>query len=532
MVLLLAAGSVMSNLFSGAGRDLYRSFLARGRPVPPTGSRRPGTARSRPFVLAATVLASAMAFIDSTVVMIALPTLQEDLGASFPALQWVLNAYSLLLGSLILIGGGAGDRFGRRRVFLAGIALFALASWACALASSAPMLIAARALQGIGAALLVPQSLAIIAAAFPRERRGRAIGLWAGASAIATALGPPLGGLLIDALDWRAVFWINLPLSAAAIALALRWVPESRGSSPVGPLDWPGGALAVLAFGSLSYGLTLLSQGSGPTPVAIAALTVGALGLAGFLSRERRAANPVMPLGLFRSRAFAAANAMTLFLYGAFMGMLFLLPFELIGRHGLSATEVGLTLLPIGLLIGTLSRPAGAWADRTGPRPFLIAGSLLVALAALGLALPPIGFWPGIVGPVLLLALGMALVVAPLTTAVMNGVADGHAGAASGVNNAASRLAGLFAVAILGAVACVVFTGSLEAAGVAPGSVRFGVMPPEGALRRPAVEAAFQAAYAAALGTAALWGLLSALIAALFLRTAPAAARLDRSPTG
>ncbi len=459
-----------------------------------------------------------MAFIDGSIVTIALPTLQSDLDASFSALQWVVNAYALLLGGLILIGGGAGDRFGRKRVFIVGIAVFALASLACAAAPDALSLILARAAQGIGAALLVPQSLAIIAASFPKEVRGRAIGIWAGASAITTAMGPPLGGLLIDALDWRAVFWINLPLSAAAIWLALRHVPESRNEVASGALDWAGGALAVIAFGAMTFGLTLLSEGGGGAVQTALLVGIGALGLAAFVRIEARTANPLMPLTLFRSRAFTAANIMTLFLYGALSGILFLLPFDLIQRRGLSATEVGLALLPIGIIIGVLSRVSGRAADRLGVRGLLASGALLVAAAAVVLALAVDSFWAGVLAPVVVLASGMALVVAPLTTAVMNAADDAHAGAASGVNNAASRLAGLFAVAILGSVASLVFIAEASAAGVSGQGMRFGVLPGADGPDRDVLEGAFLSAYSTALWVAALWSALAAAIAFAFLR--------------
>ena len=485
-----------------------------GQPCPP---------ESRPFVLAATILASSMAFIDGSVVNIALPTIQRELAAGFAALQWVVNAYVLLLGALILVGGGLGDRFGRRRIFLVGLVVFAVASLACARAPDVGWLIAARALQGAGAALLVPQSLAIIAAAFPRAERGRAIGTWAGASAITTALGPPLGGFLIDTLDWRAAFWINLPLSAAAIWLALRHVPESRDpavSGAKGQLDWAGALLAVAACGALTVGLTQLAeQGDGPRAPAVAALLLGLVGLWLFARTERRAAFPLMPPELFRDPAFLGANVMTLFLYGALSAVLFLLPFDLIARRGLSATEVGLSLLPFGLIIGTLSRGAGQLVDRTGARPLLAAGSALVALATAALALSPGGYWSGVLAPIVLLALGMALVVSPLTTVVINAAPDAKAGAASGINNAASRLAGLFAVALAGATASLIFQSATAGAGG-----RFGVLPPPGDALRPSLEQAFLAGYAGGLWLAALWAALAALVALVMLRPPRAAA--------
>lgn len=501
------------------GSPLHRPICPEGRAAVDIECGRPCPERTRPFVLAATILASAMAFIDATIVTIALPSLQADLDANFLALQWVVNAYALSLGGLILVGGGAGDRFGRRRVFVIGIAIFALASLACAVAPTVEALIVARGIQGIGAALLVPQSLAIIAAAFPKAVRGRAIGIWAGASALTTALGPPLGGFLIDALDWRSVFWINLPLSAAAIWLALRYIPESRDETVSGPLDWLGGALAILAFGFLTVGLTRLAETSGGTVSTVVLLSAGAVGVMLFVRCEARAANPLMPLSLFRNRVFTSANVMTLFLYGALSGVLFLLPFDLIERRGLSATQVGLTLLPIGIIIGTLSRVAGAWADRNGPRGPLAIGSVLVAMGAAGLAFGVIDFWIGVMAPVVLMSVGIALVVAPLTTAVMVAAPDTQSGAASGVNNAASRLAGLFAVAIIGALASVVFFNEIGAGNIGVADLRFGTLPDAGHADRAILERAFIQAYGAAMWIAAAWGLLAALIALLFLRT-------------
>jgi EmrB/QacA subfamily drug resistance transporter len=464
-------------------------------------------------VLAVTIIASGMAFIDGTIVTIALPALQTDLAAGFASLQWVVNAYALLLGGLILIGGGAGDRFGRRRILLIGIGIFAAASLVCALAPAIEVLIVARAVKGIGAALLVPQSLAIIAAAFPKEVRGRAIGIWAGASAITMAMGPPLGGVLIDMLGWRSVFWINLPLSAFAIGLALAYVPESRDETARGPLDWLGGSVSIVAFGLLAVGLTRFAEASEAIAIPAVLLILGATGLVLFLVIESRAASPLMPLSLFSSRVFSGANLLTLFLYGALSAVLFLLPFDLIERRGLSATQVGLTLLPFGAIVGTLSRVAGDWADRKGPRQPLVLGSMLLALAAAGMALGVESYWLGVLAPVLLMSVAMAMVAAPLTTAVMNAAPDAQSGAASGINNAVSRLAGLFAVAIVGGIASVVFSGAIEAAGSLTADSRFGVLPAMEDPTRTLFESAFRRAYAFAQGMAAVWSLLAALVA-------------------
>ncbi|MEM9683037.1 MAG: MFS transporter, partial [Pseudomonadota bacterium] len=329
----------------------------------------------------------------------------------------------------------------------------------------------------------------------------------------------PLGGFLIDALDWRAVFWINLPLSVVAIWLALRYIPESRNEYASGALDWIGGISAIVAFGALTGGLTLFSEAQIDPAWAFAMMLLGATVLGYFLFVEARASDPLMPLTLFRDRGFSSANIVTVFLYGALTGILFLLPFDLIERRGLSATEVGLTLLPIGVIIGILSRVAGGVADRNGPRLLLVSGSLLVAASAAILAFTLENFWVGVMAPIVLVSLGMAVVVAPLTTAVMNAASEEQSGAASGVNNAASRLAALFAVASFGAIATYVFFASLESGGLTTTGLRFGVFPPAGDPDRPAVEAAFVSAYSAALWATALSGLLAALIALTFLKS-------------
>jgi EmrB/QacA subfamily drug resistance transporter len=504
---------------------LHRPLAPEGRAArPDSPGAVPCAVRSRPWVLAATILASAMAFIDGSVVTIALPVLQRELGAGLGALQWVVNGYTLFLGALILVGGAAGDRFGRRRMFLAGTAVFALASLACALAPGVGWLVAARMAQGIGAAAMVPQSLAIISAAFPQEIRGRAIGTWAGASAITTALGPAVGGFLIDTAGWRAAFWINLPLSLAVVALAATHVPESR-SPAAGPLDWAGGVLAVAASALLTLGLTALAEPGRPAWSALALIGAGALVALAFVRAERAAAAPLMPLGLFASRAFVGANLLTLFLYGALSAVMFLLPFELIGARGLSASAVGFVMLPVGLIIGLGARPAGALADRLGVRGFLVAGSALVAVAAAWLALGRGGLAGSIVLPMMTLAVGMTLVVAPLTTAVMNAAPDTLAGAASGVNNSASRLAGLFAVALAGAIAAMVFAA---AAGVP--DARFGVFPDPGDPAAAAVAAAFALAWRAGMAAAAALAALAAAVGWATLGPGPASDFSRASP--
>lgn len=503
----------------------HRPFAAEG-----TAARLPGDVAgcpppSRPFVLAATIIGSSMAFIDGTVVNIALPAIQQSLGAGIAELQWVVNGYLLPLGALMLVGGGLGDRLGRRRIFIAGIVLFTLASVACALAPTVGLLITARAVQGIGAALLVPQSLALIAANFPKDVRGRAIGTWAAASAITTSLGPPIGGFLIDTLSWRVAFWINLPLAAVALWLTLGHVPESRDEAARGPVDWLGAGLATLGFGAVTYGLIgLEAAGSGRT-VAIGAIVAGLVLLVLFVMAEKRAANPVMPLPLFASRVFSGANVVTVLLYGALSGALFLLPFDLVARRGLTAAEAGLTILPFGMVIGVMSRFMGGLADVHGPRPFMTLGPFLVAIAAAWLALTLPGYWFGVMAPAILLSVGMGVVVSPLTTAVMNAVPTERSGAASGINNAASRVAGVFAVAVVGLAASLVYRASAPEA--AP---PFGRLPPVGDTGRAAAEAAFVSGYAVAMGITAMAALLAAAFARFTIPTRSGEAPVPAPP--
>lgn len=468
----------------------------------------------RPWILAATILASALAFIDGSVVTLALPVIRTDMNASLLQMLWVLNAYTLLLGALLMVGGGAGDRLGRRRVFTLGTALFALASLLCALAPNPNLLIAARALQGIGAALLVPQSLAIIAATYPTGERGRAIGLWAGASALTTALGPAVGGVLMDLFSWRAAFWINLPLALAVLWLTRRYMPESRDDDARGRLDWGGVLIAGLACGLLTLGLTLLTEGRGDVGRAWLLIVPGLAGLVAFFAYEGRVRNALAPPALFRSRAFTGTNLMTLLLYGALAGVMFLIPIDLIERRGMSPSQVGLALLPFGLIIGLLSSRAGKLGDRFGARPMLVIGSAVVALGIVGLVPQWSNFWWGVEGPLCVMALGMAIVVSPLTTAVMNAVPDNRAGAASGINNTASRLAGLFAIAGIGACAAQLFQTFNSA-----DRGQFGLFPAVSEPHYAAVLAAYRLALGGSLILMAVCALGAAVLAAWLIRT-------------
>ncbi len=414
-----------------------------------------GTARAK-WVLTATVLGSGLAQLDGTVVNVALPRIGEDLGGGLTSLQWTLNAYTLTLSGLLLLGGSLGDRMGRRRVFVIGVLWFTAASVGCAVAPGTEVLIAMRALQGAGAALLMPGSLAILQASFRKEDRSTAVGAWSGLGGVATAFGPILGGVLVGVAPWgwRLVFLINLPIAAVVIIVSNRFIPESRDEMATGKLDVSGAILASFGLGALVYGLTE-GPGSGWSPIDIGVTAAGVLVLIAFVVLEGRKADPLLPLGLFRSKQFTSANVVTFTVYAALAGTLFLLPVQLQLVAGFSPVQAGAATLPITVMMLLLSARMGRLSARIGPRLPMTVGPIIAGLAMVWLTRvgPGSTYVGDVIGPMLLFGFGLSFTVAPLTSTVLAAAPDHQAGIASAINNDVARVAGLLAVAVLPALA-------------------------------------------------------------------------------
>jgi EmrB/QacA subfamily drug resistance transporter len=406
------------------------------------------------WTLVACILASSLSFVDGSVLNVALPAIRNSYGAAAADIQWVVNAYLLPLSALLLLGGALGDHYGRRLLLVVGTSLFALASLLCALAPSLPLLFAARGVQGIGAALLLPNSLALLNAAFSGEKRGRAVGIWAAAGAAAAAIAPLIGGWLVGTAGWPAIFYINLPLALGAILLALRFVAESR-EPGAGRTDYAGALLATAGLGGLTYALTLWSGTRHFTDEALIVLAAGTSMLAAFLWVEyRRGSKAMMPLALFEGRCFSGLNLLTFLLYGAFGAAMLLIPYVLITSGGYSPVQAGLAMLPLPILMTAASPTMGGLAAKIGPRIPLTIGPLIVAAGMVlsRLVTPDSSYWTGIFPAILVMALGMTIAVAPLTSSVLGSVEEQHVAMASGFNSAVARTGGLIATALLGSV--------------------------------------------------------------------------------
>ena len=486
-----------------------------------------------------------MAFIDSTALNVILPSLQNDLGAEGTDIFWILNAYLLMLAALILVGGSLGDKLGRKKVFMIGIVIFIGASAACGFAQSVTWLIVARTVQGLGGALMIPGSLSIISATFHDKEKGQAIGTWSAATTLVTVGGPIIGGALGDAGLWRAIFYINVPIGLAALWVLATRVPESTDDDLDHRLDYGGAISVVVALAALTFGFLEIPELGWRWPVYLS-LVVGVVALVGFIVIERRSDHPMVPLGLFRNRTFTGANVLTFFLYAALAAGLLFLSLNLIQVQGYRQLQAGLSLLPFTLLMASLARYVGRLVDRYGPRWLLVGGPFLaglgfVLLSQVGLTNGPADYWTTFFPGIVVFAAGMTLTVVPLTTTVMSSVEDRHAGTASGINNAMTRTASVFANAVVGALAIVLFSQALtqDVADIEmSGQTRRAVMDeaidlgdaevPEAvsAEDQPAVARAYRRAFVAAFGRI-MW--LSAGLA--FLSAAAAFFLIDQRVT-
>jgi EmrB/QacA subfamily drug resistance transporter len=509
--------------------------------TPEGSTAAPGVAastRREPWILAATIVASSIAFIDMTVVNVALPVLQRGLGATFAEAQWVVEAYTLFLSALVLAGGTLGDLYGRRRCFSLGVVIFAAASLACGLAPDPISLIAARAVQGMGSALLMPGSLAILAAGFPAERRGRAIGLWSAASGVCVAIAPAFGGWLIDTFSWRWVFLINLPLAAVTLAITWTKLAESKGRAG-GKLDLPGTALATLGLGGLTFGLIQAGREGFADLLADGSIAFGIAAIVAFLAVERHSKHPMIPLKLFRLPIFAGIQIFTFLLWAALSGALFFVPFRLMQVQGFGPLQAGGALLPCVVVISILSRWAGGLVDRLGPRRPLIAGALIAGLGYLLLAVPgpATPYWLGVLPALMVVGLGMGVCVAPVTVTAMSAAGNDHVGAASAINNMVARTGGLLAIALFGlvlaqrfgiafdrAVASLVLPADALASLAAERAKLAGAILPaslsaeQRSLLTEAILAAFVGGYRWVMTMAASLAFASAIVAGLWLR--------------
>ena len=423
----------------------------------------PLSATAKRWVLAATIIGSSMAFVDGTIVNVALPAIQRDLDATAADMQWVVESYALFLAALLLVGGSLGDHYGRRRIFMIGVALFAMASAGCALAGNPGMLIFARAVQGIGGALLVPGSLALISASFPERERGRAIGTWSGFSGITAAIGPVVGGWMVDRYSWIWAFLVNIPFAIVVLVLCWKHVPESR-SNAGRALDGWGALFATIGLAGVVYAFIEAPTMHWRSGAVLTALLIGCMAIGVFIAVEARVRSPMVPLSLFRNRDFKGANLLTLWLYAALGGGLYFFPLNLIQVQGYSATAAGAALLPFVLILFVLSRWSGRLVDRLGSRLPLVVGPTIGACGFTLFAWPGVGgtYWMTFFPAVVVLGVGMAITIAPLTTTVMNAIGADLAGIASGVNNAVSRAAALLAIAILGMVMAWTFDSALQ----------------------------------------------------------------------
>jgi len=490
------------------------------------------------WILAATIIASTMTFSDMTIVNVALPVLQRDLGASFSQVQWVVEAYTLVLSSLILVGGAGGDLFGRRRVFSIGMAIFALASAACGLAPTAGLLVAARAVQGLGAALMMPGSLAIVSASFPRERQGDAIGLWSATTGISMTVAPAFGGWLIDVLSWHAAFLINLPLAAIAFTITQWKVPESR-SDRRRRLDLAGMALATVGLGALTYGLIAAGEHGFGDPRAFDPMLLGVVGLVLFVFQEKRARDPMVPLAFFRIPRFAVIQAFTFALWAALQGTTFFVPFRLMQVQGFAPTEAGFALMPLVVTASILSRYFGKVTDRISPRILLVSGALLTGAGFFFLTLPDAdtSYVAGFLPALLLIGIGMGVCQVPVTVVALNAAGPANVGTSSAINNMVARAGGLIAIAVFGLILAHGYDATLlpglQAAGI-PETAQQAIVQQRAQLAATVVPAdlalaqheaatavirhAFITGYRWAMAAAGIMALASALMALRYLR--------------